>query len=102
MVSLHLASLTVVVRNRRGAVSVAEGCMFLAMALFAALLLALLVVAFFRFQEPPQQRPLQAPKRVPPAGSFQPPGDRPPRSTPAGLWLPTSPGRDRSLAAASP
>ena len=61
-----------VLGNRRGAVSIAEGCMFLAMALFAALLITLLVVAFFRFQEPPQQRPLEAPKSVPQGTSFHP------------------------------
>jgi hypothetical protein len=42
-------------RNERGAISGAEGCMFFAMFLFAALLIGLLVVAFFRFREPPQQ-----------------------------------------------
>ena len=41
-------------RILRGAVSGAEGCMFLAMIVFALLLIGLLVVAFFRFQSPPQ------------------------------------------------
>ena len=31
-----------------------QGCLFGAMALFAILLIVLLVIAFFRFQEPPQ------------------------------------------------
>jgi hypothetical protein len=41
-------------RDERGGISPAEGCMFLAMILFAILLIGLLTVAFFRFREPPQ------------------------------------------------
>jgi hypothetical protein len=48
-------------RNERGAISGAEGCMFFAMFLFAALLIGLLVVAFFRFREPPQNLPIGGP-----------------------------------------
>jgi hypothetical protein len=42
-------------RDESGAVSPAEGCMFLAMILFAILLIGLLAVAYFRFQEPPRE-----------------------------------------------
>ena len=42
------------VRNEGGAISAAEGCMFAAMALFAILLVALLVIAVLRFSHPPE------------------------------------------------
>ena len=44
-------------RDQRGAISGAEGCMMGAMALFALLLIGLLVISFFRFQEPPKGPP---------------------------------------------
>ena len=53
-------------RNERGGISGAEGCMFFAMFLFAALLVGLLVIAFFRFREPPQNLPVGGP----PTGKF--------------------------------
>lgn len=40
-------------RDRTGAITGAEGCMFIAMLLFAALLVTLLVLAYFRFQDRP-------------------------------------------------
>ena len=52
------------IRNERGAISGAEGCMFFAMFLFAALLIGVLVVAFFRFREPPQNTPVGGPGPV--------------------------------------
>ncbi len=58
------------IRNERGAVSGAEGCMFGAMLLFGLLLLGLLVVAFFRFQEPPRG------PSMPGVGSRAPAADR--------------------------
>lgn len=51
-------------RNERGAITGAEGCMFFAMFLFAVLLVGLLVVAFFRFSEPPQNLPVGGPPPV--------------------------------------
>ncbi len=66
-------------RNQRGAISGAEGCMFLAMLLFAVLLIGVLAVAFFRFQEPPTgpsmpatgyQSPVASPARLA-AGDWQ-------------------------------
>ena len=57
------------IRNERGAITGAEGCMFFAMFLFAALLIGLLVVAFFRFREPPQNLPIGGP---PPTGYMVP------------------------------
>lgn len=59
-----------VLRNERGAISGAEGCMFFAMFLFAALLVGLLVIAFFRFREPPQNLPIGGP---PPTGYLEAP-----------------------------
>lgn len=41
------------IRNRRGAITPAEGCMFFAVALFVVLLLGLLYIAFMRFGDPP-------------------------------------------------
>lgn len=40
-------------RDRSGGITPAEGCMFLAMLLFAGLLITLLVLAVFRFQDRP-------------------------------------------------
>ena len=59
-------------RSERGAISGAEGCMFFAMLLFAVLLIGLLVVAFFRFREPPQNLPVGGP----PPSSFHFPVSR--------------------------
>jgi hypothetical protein len=58
-----------VLHNERGAISGAEGCMFFAMFLFAVLLVGLLVIAFFRFREPPQNLPIGGP---PPTGMLIP------------------------------
>jgi hypothetical protein len=69
-------------RNERGAISGAEGCMFFAMFLFAVLLIGLLVVAFFRFQEPPQNLPVGGP---PPTGLIAPVPGHP---SPVGTRLP--------------
>ena len=44
------------IRNR-GGFTPAEGCMVFAVAFFVALLLALLFIGFFRFQEPPGNLP---------------------------------------------
>jgi hypothetical protein len=46
------------VHNEQGAISAAEGCMFAAMALFAILLVALLVIAALRFSSPPEGTPM--------------------------------------------
>jgi hypothetical protein len=46
------------IRNESGAISAAEGCMFAAMALFAILLVALLVIAVLRFSHPPEGTPM--------------------------------------------
>jgi hypothetical protein len=46
------------IRNQRGAISAAEGCLFAAMALFAILLVALLVIAVLRFSHPPEGTPM--------------------------------------------
>ncbi|MBW3631178.1 MAG: hypothetical protein KY464_18075 [Gemmatimonadetes bacterium] len=51
-------------RSERGAISGAEGCMFFAMFFFAVLLIGMLVIAFFRFQEPPQNVPIGGPPPV--------------------------------------
>ena len=69
MVPLPPPALSMPYRNERGAVSGAEGCMFLAMFLFAVLLVGLLVVSFFRFREPPQNLPIGGP---PPTGYVAP------------------------------
>jgi hypothetical protein len=48
-------------RNRRGGITAAEGCMFGAVVLFVLLLLAILYIAFMKFRNPP------APTPIPPA-----------------------------------
>jgi hypothetical protein len=45
-------------RNERGAISPVEGCLFAAMAVFAILLIALLVIAVLRFSHPPEGIPM--------------------------------------------
>lgn len=45
--------------------------MFAAVGLFVLLLIAILVIAFFRFRNPP---PSPAPGRTPPAAALMPPG----------------------------
>jgi hypothetical protein len=45
-------------RNERGAISPVEGCLFAAMAIFAILLIALLVIAVLRFSHPPEGTPM--------------------------------------------
>lgn len=45
--------MTVDLRDRTGAISPAEGCMFFAMLLFAALLVTLIVLAAIRFGDRP-------------------------------------------------
>ena len=49
------------VRNRRGGITPAEGCMFGAVGLFVILLLAILYIAFMRFRSPPPPTPVPAP-----------------------------------------
>ena len=49
------------VRNRRGGITPAEGCMFGAVALFVILLLAILYIAFLRFRNPPAPTPTPVP-----------------------------------------
>jgi hypothetical protein len=44
-------------RDRRGGFSPAEGCLFLAVILFVGILVAVGIIAFFRFQEPPGNLP---------------------------------------------
>lgn len=46
------------IRNERGAITPAEGCMFGAMALFAILLVALLVIVVLRFSRDPEEAPV--------------------------------------------
>lgn len=46
------------IHNERGGISPAEGCMFAAMALFAVLLVALLLIAVIRFSHPPEGIPM--------------------------------------------
>jgi hypothetical protein len=48
------------IRDERGAVSAAEGCIFAAVALFVLLLIALLVIAAIRFSHPPEGIPMGA------------------------------------------
>jgi hypothetical protein len=48
-------------RNQRGGITPAEGCMFGAVALFVILLLGILYVAFMRFGNPPPARPVPPP-----------------------------------------
>lgn len=48
-------------RNRRGGITPAEGCMFGAVLLFVLLLLAILYIAFMRFRNPPPPTPTPAP-----------------------------------------
>jgi hypothetical protein len=45
------------VRDRGGWISGAEGCMFLAVLLFALLLIALLILVYVRFDERPRSTP---------------------------------------------
>jgi hypothetical protein len=45
-------------RNERGAISPVEGCLFAAMAIFAILLIALLVIAVLRFSHAPEGIPM--------------------------------------------
>lgn len=45
------------IRNERGAITPAEGCLFGAVALFGALFLAMVYIAFLRFREPPAGPP---------------------------------------------
>jgi hypothetical protein len=45
------------VRNRGGWISGAEGCMFLAVLLFALLLVGLLILVYVRFDERPRSTP---------------------------------------------
>lgn len=76
-------------RSERGAISGAEGCMFFAMFFFAVLLVGLLVVAFFRFQEPPQNVPIGGP---PPVGfQFPASASQPDRSLATGSFQPWEP-----------
>lgn len=56
-------------RNRRGAISLAEGCLFAAVGLFVLLLIALLLIAYLRFRNPPS--PI-APGRTSPAAVVSP------------------------------
>lgn len=48
-------------RNQRGGITPAEGCMFGAVALFVILLLGILYIAFMRFGNPPPARPVPPP-----------------------------------------
>ena len=54
-------------RNRKGGITPAEGCMFTAVALFVILLLAMLIIVYVRFRDPPM--PSVAP---PPAARAMP------------------------------
>lgn len=50
-----------VLRNRRGGITPAEGCMFGAVVLFVILLVGILYIAFMRFRNPPTPTPRPAP-----------------------------------------
>lgn len=56
-------------RNRRGGITPAEGCMFAAVGLFVILLIAILLIAYMRFRNPP---PSTGPVRPPPAAIMLP------------------------------
>ena len=78
------------VRNRRGGITPAEGCMFGAVALFVILLLAILYIAFIRFRSPPVPTPTPAPAAAVAAPS------------PAFGWRGTLPDGEESPRAAPP
>lgn len=46
-----------VLGNRRGGITPAEGCMFGAVVLFVLLLIGMLYIAFMRFRDPPRPSP---------------------------------------------
>jgi hypothetical protein len=56
------------IRNESGGITPAEGCMFAAMALFAILLVALLIIAALRFSRPPEGDPAVSALSPVPAG----------------------------------
>ena len=87
-------------RNRKGGITPAEGCMFTAVALFVILLVAMLVIVYVRFRDPPMPSvaPPPAARAVPssPAPSalvaMRSEGFLPHDSPPAGRPLPPANG----------